>query len=267
MGGEIAKEWAAEYNYPFQDTTNLSRVAQYVALEENTQEAKRKMVDLLKRSGSPDFTNPNQPHGVVANLPLPIYITTNYDDFMLEALKSCGRKPRPEVCKWHRVRARGSVLDRADDVDADQLDEPTPERPVVFHLHGTWNDEDSMVLTEDDYLDFLIHAHGLLPSWIERAFTDSSLLFMGYSFTDINFKVMFRKIAPYLHISAGKLHVAVQLDPEGDEPTAEERRRAESQRLYMEREFERLSIRIFWGTCEQFASGLRERWESLPHGH
>ena len=35
---------------------------------------------------SPDFRAPSEPHAVLADLPLPIYMTTNYDDFMVKAL-------------------------------------------------------------------------------------------------------------------------------------------------------------------------------------
>ena len=33
---------------------------------------------------------------------------------------------------------------------------PEPMKPVVFHLHGWLGIPESLVLTEDDYLDFLV---------------------------------------------------------------------------------------------------------------
>lgn len=105
LAGETAVEWADEYDYPFQDTHNLVRVAQYVSIKGLANTPKRKIRD--KFSGKlPDFNNPNEPHRVVADLDLPVYITTNYDDFMMKALERDfpKRRPRREVCQWHMAR-------------------------------------------------------------------------------------------------------------------------------------------------------------------
>ena len=34
---------------------------------------------------------------------------------------------------------------------------PSQDKPLVYHLHGELNNPQSMVLTETDYLDFLIN--------------------------------------------------------------------------------------------------------------
>ena len=34
---------------------------------------------------------------------------------------------------------------------------PSPQTPVVYHLHGHRSVIDSLVLTEDDYLDYLVN--------------------------------------------------------------------------------------------------------------
>lgn len=43
----------------------------------------------------------NTPPAVLADLNLPIYITTNYDHFMEEALKSRGKQPISDFCGWN----------------------------------------------------------------------------------------------------------------------------------------------------------------------
>src|SRR5437660_11569846 len=81
LAREIAQKWADEYDYPLSDTTNLIQVAQFLAVQ--TQES-RFPKDLLKRNTgnlAPDFDRPTEIHSVLAGLPMPIYITTNYDDF------------------------------------------------------------------------------------------------------------------------------------------------------------------------------------------
>ena len=63
---------------------------------------------------------------------------------------------------------------------------------------------ESLVLTEYDYLDFLAAISSnkkLLPPRIQKAFTDSSLLFLGYRIADWDFHVLFRILAGYLERS------------------------------------------------------------------
>jgi hypothetical protein len=71
------------------------------------------------------------------------------------------------------------------------------------------------VLREDDYLDFLVNMSRdideCLPARIQEAITGSSILFVGYSLPDIDFKVLFRGLRGNLEKSLGRMSVAVQL--------------------------------------------------------
>jgi hypothetical protein len=261
LGKEIALKWADEYDYPFADRDNLVRVAQYLAVEKGANTPKYRMVDALAGKGPPDFSRRDEPHSVVADLDLPVYITTNYDDFMLQALKQRKppKDPRREVCKWHLARRRQL---RATDFP----NTPTAEQPVIFHLHGTLDDIASMVLTEDDYLDFLMYVSELpelIPPRIEQAFAESSLLFIGYSLEDLNFKVFFRKLASYMQRNEGARHVAVQIAPRHNESAGEQLERAAKQRRYLEKTFGLQKVKVYWGTANQFAGELRTRWEAF----
>lgn len=264
LGRKIASDWAGEYDYPFQDTENLVRVSQYVAIEAGPKTPKYRIIEKFTGKGPPDFNNPNEPHRVVADLRLPIYITTNYDDFMMKALERDFPKRRPvrEVCKWYLARRRQKLT-------LDVSHQPTPDDPLVFHLHGTLENVDSMVLTEDDYLDFLMYIseeQQLIPPRIEQAFSDSSLLFMGYSLEDMNFKVLFRKLASYMQRNETARHVSVQLAPKQNESTEDQIKRAGRQREYLRRHFDLQKVKVYWGTCEEFAADLRARWEKFNRG-
>ncbi len=261
LGRDIARELAEEYDFPFSDSDNLVRVAQFVAVEGGPMTPKYWAIERLSGKGYPDFSNPNEPHRVVADLDLPVYITTNYDDFMMKALESSMPKkhPRREICKWHLARKRQPMLVEPD------LD-PTPTEPVVFHLHGCLDNPHSIVLTEDDYLDFLMYIsedQRLIPPRIEQAFSDSSLLFLGYSLEDMNFKVLFRKLASYMQRNEGARHVAVQLAPGYSGGTEDELIQAYKQRAYLERHFDLQKVKVYWGTCEEFTADLRARWEAF----
>ena len=91
---------------------------------------------------------------------------------------------------------------------------PTPASPVVFHLHGRLSVPESLVLTEDDYLDFLVTVsrdQKLLPHQIKRAMAGASLLFIGYRLADWNFRVLHRGLVMAGEPSLRRLSVTVQL--------------------------------------------------------
>lgn len=266
MGGDIARIWAAQDKYPFSDRHNLVRVAQFVAVQGGSPlTPKRRIVDqFTSQSVLPIFSNPHEPHRAVAEFRLPVYITTNYDDFMMQAIRYVDsqawarnqsfkpREPQEAVCKWHLAGNRRPVC-----FDLDFT--PDVEKPVVFHMHGYVKDASSMVLTEDDYLDFLMNIseeRELIPPRIEEAFTTSALLFLGYSLEDMNFKVLFRKLVSYMLISRAQRHVSVQLAPKAEKPDQEEIDRAENQREYMEKHLGLRNVKIYWGDCHDFIRDL-----------
>lgn len=268
LGRELAEKLADSCQYPFPDRANLPRVSQYIAVTQDPKLPRYRVRDEIQRRGLPDFTNPNEPHRLVADLRLPLYITTNFDGFLFQALSlDPRRKPKQEICKWHLVRRESSLKEWRGAQRREGVHQPGPDTPLVFHLHGHLSDLDSMVLTEDDYFDFLMslsEVQELLPSRVEAAFVTSSLLFLGYSLEDPDFRVLFRKLASYMHRNEGARHVSVQLRPQPGASTEEQIRQAQMQCRYLETHFGHQKVRVYWGSCEQFAADLRTRWEK--HG-
>lgn len=260
-GKAIAQTLARKYNYPFLDSNNLVRVAQYIAVQVGDPDVpKLNVVEQLRGKGPPNFAAEDEIHGAVADLNLPLYITTNYDNFMTLALErdSPPRVPRREFCYWHFIRRHEPLP------DLEPLN-PTRDTPVVYHLHGRLSDPDSMVLTEDDYLDFLMcisQTQELLPPQIQKAFASTSLLFLGYSLDDMNFKVLFRKLAAYKRMGRGGQHFSVQLAPkvEGETPSDEEKARVGRQLEHLRSYYGSIDVKVYWGTCQNFARDLRKRF-------
>ena len=137
---------------------------------------------------------------------------------------------------------------------------------MVFHLHGCSDVSESLVLTEDDYLDFLVNVwkDKLIPARIERALTGASLLFLGYSLTDWDFRVLFRSLVIYMERSIARSHVSVQLVPVGKEASAEQQRRVKE---HLDHYFENLKVSVYWGTCRQFVAELDRRWRAYNGGN
>ena len=258
VSSQIASEWAKKYDYPMEDSDDLKRVAQFVGVIEEDKTAPKeeickKIKELLKEIAPKYFEISDEPHGVLADLPLPIYITTNYDDFMVQALKSRGKTPNQEICRWNK-RIKQSKRTSSDFV-------PTQEKPLVYHLYGFYEIPESLVLTVDDYLDFLVATsmeQNLLPPRIQEAFTGTSFLFLGYGIADWDFHVLLRILVKYLEIS-GRKHLSVQLVPGYGFETQKEK-----VQKYLDRYFAELHIQVYWQDCREFAAELRTRWVAFP---
>ncbi len=260
LGKEIARKWAEEYSFPLEDSHDLIRVSQFLAMKKEAMFPKNELKDIiddkLKNIDSRYFKSADEIHGVLANLPFPIYITTNYDDLMERALKALTnpKEPKTEICKWNKpIKDIPSIFDKQ------QIFKPSVANPVVFHLHGYIDVPESMVLTEDDYLDFLVNMNkepDLIPAPIQKALMGSSLLFLGYGMRDWNFRVLFRSLVSYIDKAVAYTHYAVQTAPNMAKENEEAIR-------YLTKYYEELKIRMYWGKCSEFAKELKANWGEL----
>jgi len=84
---------------------------------------------------------------------------------------------------------------------------------LLVKMHGDINSLD-MVLKEDDYLEYS-NTHPLIESFIKSVFSSKVVLFVGYSFSDINLKVIVQTVRnilgknfqmAYLFSSSNEIH-------------------------------------------------------------
>jgi hypothetical protein len=196
-----------------------------------------------------------EPFSVLAQLPAPVYITTVYSRLLARALTDAGRKPEVELCRWHEdTDWPESVFDREPGY------RPTAERPLIYHLLGTYDQPESLVLTEDDYFDFLIgitRNQDLVPKVVRRRLSDSALMFVGFRLDEWDFRVLYRSLLR----AEGRgrrdeyTHVAVQIDPE-EGATID----AGLARRYLESYFHSARVSLYWGSTEHFVKGLKDAW-------
>jgi len=256
LGVDVAEELAQRYNYPFPDR-DLVRVAQYAAVQSDPNAPKEDVVDIMRAAGPPKYSQPPQfgangePHSVLAGLPLPVVITTNYDDFMVRAFKWKLKDARREICRWQ------DILRHVDSIFAKEPDyKPTPANPLVYHLHGSLDEPESLVLTEDDYLPFLANMAAkpdLLPEVVQRAIAVASFLFIGYRLGDWNFRVIFQTLRARHQFNS----IVVLKPPDETDPNRV------AHQAYFEKFYGALDMKIFWGTAREFSSQLQERWRAF----
>lgn len=203
--------------------------------------------DLL---GYPRFSGRDDPFLLLASFDLPIYVTTSYHDFLEKALRSAGKTPRRAICRWHDSIGATSP----DILDADFV--PTVQTPLVFHLYGIDEAAGSMVLTEDDYLRFLVNAAATIggptdpvPRLVRQAMSDSSLLLLGYELASWEMRALFwGLIEPRAQKLAGA--ITAQLEPTEQEKRYLQRYYTDSQRFD-----------VVWNGVQEALAGIFARLE------
>ncbi|MCX4240773.1 CHAT domain-containing protein [Paraliomyxa miuraensis] len=195
----------------------------------------------------------DDPHRILAELRAPLYVTTNFDPLLERALRAADRPPQQVLTRWRYRKAPRSA-------DEQPIAEPTVNAPLVYHVFGAFGStqDDGLVLTADDYFDFLIHTASdkLIPAEVESALVDNSLLFLGFRLTDWHFQVLFRLMMnlPGRERLKQYCHVAVQLDPD-----LQSMADVEGAKAFLSEYFgKEANIDIFWGSSQEFLTALRD---------
>lgn len=282
---EIARRWAAEHEVPLilQDHDDLAQVAQYLAVIEGSSFPANTLVDYihdeLRRrvaSGDPRLQradisrliavagarlradDPFEPHRILAGLPLKLYITASPSSLLTDALREAGREPRVVVAPWN---SRVEVEPLPEEY------EPSVEEPLVYHALGRFEDPSSLVITEDDFFEYLIGITARrfdIPSPINSATAESALLFLGFAPEDWTFRVLFSTIMSQEGQAAMNRfdHVAVQVSPDERRPDNPRGLRHYLETYFRNRVFQgRFSV--YWGRANDFLGELVERSPEL----
>jgi hypothetical protein len=258
-GTELALSWAGEVGYPLPERGDLAQVSQYMAVTEDLQSPKERVSELCETVDPAEALQPGDSYDVISDLDLPIYITTNYDDLLLHALQNKRKTPKPLLCPWHK-----SLYEQAGET---YNYVPSPENPAIYYLHGSAHEPSSIVITEDDYLDFImwVTQHwkeqadvSHVSSHVKSALAKNSLLFIGYSQKDWTFRVLMRTIRE-TGVNLGARHVAVQLSPLNADATEVDQEKVSD---YLTKYFSRgrdNPVTLYWGTAHDFLKDFQAR--------
>lgn len=276
----LAARWAKKYSFPLAPyaTEDLPEVAQYISIDQSRflvhdeleqslkqellhrfglqltpAQQKAELTELVRAVGALTRQNARDPHVVLANLPFPVYITTNPDSLLIDALKAAGKEPQVELCQWNDQMTTQSLA------QSNSAYVPDEKHPLVYCLFGQYSDPDSQVITEDDYFDYLIGVTSnkdLIHHEVKRKLSDSALLFLGFQLDDWNFRVLYRSIMSQQGSERRKNlpHIAAQIDPEEGRLIEPERARK-----YLENYFGSADISIYWGSAEDFIKDLEKQ--------
>jgi hypothetical protein len=167
--------------FPDEDPENLQRVSLFYEIDRN----RRQLVEEV-RTAVHVGKKPSPVLRALAELDFPRIITTNYDQLFESALRLAGKDPRISVYTPNLEPTR-------------DFPNPTTQSPVVFKIHGDIDHEESMVITEDDYIRFLLRMsnkepYDPIPLKLKADLTEWTTLFVGYSLLDYNLRVLFQAL-------------------------------------------------------------------------
>jgi len=287
---DIARAWAERYEIPQAgERDDLAQVAQHLAYQNDpifVQDSIRAyLVRYLRKQFTGQLTpellsariekglvdemvshigkgmrdsNPNEVHTLLARMPVPIYINANRDNLLFDALVEQGKHPRFHICAWESEGQPGPQL------DPNYV--PTVENPLVFHVFGNFKVPDRLVITEDDYFEFLMgvtrnetREAARIPPVVSAAIANSGWLMLGFQVEDWDFRVVLSSVLrqPGRRMGLGRrTSVAIQMDLSdakgGFDRTCD----------YLVRYFsEQKEVTLFWSSPEAFIGELVARYE------
>jgi SIR2-like domain len=223
-GKELSKDLVRKFGYPREDTEELARVAQYVAL----MAGEAPLYERLREIFSPTYT-PTSLHNLFADLPkslkangrftrCPLIVTTNYDNVLEQAFSDAG-EPLDIVVYAPRADREGlfeHIQNGSEPrvIGPDELGFALEERTVLLKIHGVVAENTGCVITEDDYIEYLAMGDVLkeMPVKLAERLRNSNFLFLGYGMADWNIRALLRRI--HEQQVRGWASWAVQLKPD-----------------------------------------------------
>jgi len=187
MGHQLAEMLSDDIKYsekfPDEKYPALSKLAQYYEYKADRQE----LVNFLQEKiGN---KKPSPLLFALADMPFKQIITTNYDTLFEEAMKCKKIAKTPLVGIYTPER---SVV--TTDFKEEEITEATP---FLYKMHGDLNISDSIVISDEDYIDFILRMndkedYNPIPHSFTRAFGKKTILFIGYGLLDYNLRALFK---------------------------------------------------------------------------
>ncbi len=149
--------------------------------------------------------SPSSVHEQLAALPFSLIVTTSQDSLLEQALKAAGKAPVTQ-----RYHLRGDKRENPEFVVPG-----SPASPVVFHLFGSAEEPSSLVLSENDVLDFLIRVvseRPPLPNSLLRVLKriGQSFLFVGFGIRHWDLRILLKILLRALELNRSGPAVAAE---------------------------------------------------------
>jgi hypothetical protein len=141
---------------------------------------------------------PGPLHRNLARCPFSLILTTCHDNLFAEALSAENKSPSRY---WYHYRG-----EPRDNRELDKM--LSPDAPGVYHLFGTFDEPNSLVLSENDLLDFIRHfisGRPALPNSLRSLLRDKTFLFVGFGIRYWYIRVLLKLLIRTLDLSAASV--------------------------------------------------------------
>jgi hypothetical protein len=185
IGSGLARYLAQELAIEERDMENLARVA----LEYETEYLRQPLVDRITAAVH-DGKTPSPALRALARMSFPIVITTNYDQLFERALRDPSVGKDPSVIVYSSNEQHQTAMPHTD---------PTAAQPLVLKLHGDIANVDDIVITDEDYIQFILRMsdkdpYNPVPMYVRLFLTRWPTLFVGYRLQDYNLRLLFKTL-------------------------------------------------------------------------
>jgi hypothetical protein len=186
LGGAFSQILAAKSGFPKElprdSPTNLQRVSMHY----ENRRTRNQLVDEIREAVDVG-KKPSPALRALAKLNFPLVITTNYDQLFETALQEAGKKPQV------------GIYDPMGATPTTDFQKFSSERPFVFKIHGDISRPESIVITDEDYIQFVLRmsdkeAFHPIPETFRYNFKRWWTLFVGYSLLDYNLRLLFKTL-------------------------------------------------------------------------
>ena len=188
MGAELSRILAGRSRFtakfPGEREDHLPRVA----LHYQVQEGRKALIDHVTSEVVGERAPSPMLHAL-ADLDFPLVMTTNYDSLFEMALQAKGKQP---ILSIYDPGGKAETLDSP-------LTTPDPRRPFISKIHGDIRQPESLVITDEDYIQFVLRMsqkgpYDPVPITFRYYFLKWPTLFVGYSLTDYNLRLLFKTL-------------------------------------------------------------------------
>jgi hypothetical protein len=205
-GRELSNFLAAETMFPSEhpgDRDDLAKVSSYYADISGRRTLRERLREVLNHT-----YQPGELHKFLASVPAhQVIVATNYDTLLEQAFRNAGkpydlviypadRKDIANAVLWWPHGRTEPIVKAPNDLDIDLA-----TTTVIFKMHGTLERDtdrwDNFVITEEDYVEFLsrMTANTAIPAIFYDYFRERSFLFLGYSLSDWNLRVILKNLS------------------------------------------------------------------------
>lgn len=264
--------------------TDDSDIEELTLINELREEVTYSFSDVVSELDFPRcfYEQHEDPLRLLARLPIKTYITTSYHDFVEKELQAAGKNPQSRLCYWH---GKPDNLKPEHTPDPQYL--PSVNTPLVYHLLGMEQYPASMVLSEDDYLEFLwelacdresmregtttissrTRPDSIIPEYLRTAINDSSLLVLGYRLQDWDLKAVLHGLLKADELTTRKgVSTAIHIDMKSQKIVKDNDKDKELAEAYLLSYFKRSKFEVRFEESDAFLNNLWQQYQQIVVG-